>query len=76
MNNDSVKTEKDAVDDGEKKKGKRCWWKVKTGEKAVEVLMTGKKGECCWWRGSRRSHGGWLIVESLMGESLRLRERD
>ena len=71
MNSDSVKTENDAVDDGEKKESDvdeewrlkrkllKCWWR--------------EKKECCWWRGSRRSHGGWLIVESLMAESLSLR---
>jgi len=43
MNSDLVKTKKDVVDDGKKKKGKHCWWRVKTEEKVVEVLMTGKK---------------------------------
>jgi hypothetical protein len=41
MNTDSVKTEKDAVDDGKKKKAllmKSEDWR------AVEVLLTGKKG--------------------------------
>jgi hypothetical protein len=41
MNTDSVKTEKDAVDDGKKK---RCWWRLKT-----EELLK------CWWREKKDS---------------------
>jgi hypothetical protein len=53
MNSDLVKTKKDVVDDG-KKKGKHCWWRVKTEEKVVEVLMTGKKRD---WEKTIRVNG-------------------